>query len=112
MTCYPSTNVSMNFSFSRLISFIDPLLNISLLPLLIKAYQSSEVQCPHEVFLISPNDTPEEIFRQYPPTFISVGGLDPLLVFNQKLIFINCFLQRMIQYQLQVNYKNVIFQFL
>eukprot|EP01080_Neovahlkampfia_damariscottae_P008829 gene8829-778_t len=81
MTCYPSTNVSLNFSFSRLVSLIDPLLNISMLPLLLKAYQNSEHNIFKEGknFFLSPSETPKDIISKYPPTFISVGSLDPLL---------------------------------
>jgi acetyl esterase/lipase len=68
----------MDISFSRLMSVVDPLLNISVLPLLIESYAGTTHK--EKEFFLSPFKTPPEFLQKYPPTFISVGSLDPLLV--------------------------------
>jgi acetyl esterase/lipase len=68
----------MDLSFSRLMSVVDPLLNISVLPLLIESYIDPTNK--EKEFFLSPFKTPLEFLKKFPPTFISVGSLDPLLV--------------------------------
>jgi acetyl esterase/lipase len=70
--------VSMDLSFSRLMSVVDPLLNISVLPLLIESYVDTTIK--EKEFFLSPFKTPPAFLKKFPPTFISVGSLDPLLV--------------------------------
>lgn len=74
---YPATNISKSPSTSRIISYIDPLVNINFLKLCSENYPQENNNIIQNAFL-SPAFAPDVILEQFPPTFICVGGLDPL----------------------------------
>jgi acetyl esterase/lipase len=81
---YPATYLDLSPSASRIISFLDPLLNYKILELCGMEYYLN----PNRLHvknnakrnpLISPCMAPIEILQKFPRTYINVGALDPLL---------------------------------
>lgn len=75
---YPALYVNVAWSPSRLLSFFDPLLPLSILDLCLRAYVP-DGERPHDNPLISPLVAPSEALRALPPVAIIAGSLDPLL---------------------------------
>jgi acetyl esterase/lipase len=75
---YPALYVNVAWSPSRLLSFFDPLLPLSIIDICLRAYVP-DGERPHENPLISPMVTPPESMRTLPPIAIVCGSMDPLL---------------------------------
>lgn len=74
---YPATYLAESPSSSRILSLIDPILNYGLLKLCTNTYTHPNSNPKTNPFL-SPLVAPDEILKQFPPTYINVGSLDPL----------------------------------
>lgn len=88
---YPSTNLAENPSPSRMLSMVDPLLNFKVLKILNRAYVPAHIN--QYDFNVSPCFAPDDHFRAYPKTLISVASLDPLFddsYYMAKRIGYNC----------------------
>lgn len=75
---YPALYVNVAWSPSRLLSFFDPLLPLSILDLCLRAYVP-EGEHPHANPFISPLVASSEALKALPPIAVIVGSLDPLL---------------------------------
>lgn len=76
---YPATYLTESISPARLCSLIDPLVNFTFLKMCGDSYLNKEIG--HDGLnnpFISPAIMPDEILKQFPPTYINVGTLDPL----------------------------------
>lgn len=77
---YPALYVNVAWSPSRLLSFFDPLLPLSVLELCVKSYlPAGEEQKGQECELISPVVAEPDTLRGLPPITMVCGSLDPLL---------------------------------
>ena len=74
---YPATYMHSEISCARLISLIDPLLNLRMLRALLPAYVPKQFQSSN--MYISPAQMPDAILAQFPTTRLIVGQCDPLL---------------------------------
>ncbi len=77
---YPSLYVSKAWSPSRLLSFFDPLLPLSVLELCMTSYltEAQLAECTHNAY-ISPVVADPQQLRRLPPVTAVCGELDPLL---------------------------------
>lgn len=75
---YPALYVNVAWSPSRLLSFFDPLLPLSILDICLRAYVP-EGERPHDNPFISPLVASPEALKALPPIAVIVGSLDPLL---------------------------------
>lgn len=87
---YPALYVSLAVSPSRLLSFFDPLLPLSVLELCVKSYlPEGKLEKGRECSLLSPVVAKEEELRRLPRVCMVCGSLDPLLddavMFVQRL---------------------------
>lgn len=77
---YPSLYLSKAWSPSRLLSFFDPLLPLSVMELCMASYLDEEQQCRASTDpYISPVVASPQQLRDLPPVVAVVGSLDPLL---------------------------------
>jgi acetyl esterase/lipase len=75
---YPALYVNVAWSPSRLLSFFDPLLPLSILDLCLRAYVPEGAH-PHKDPFISPLVASPDALRALPPISLVAGALDPLL---------------------------------
>eukprot|EP01027_Heterolobosea_sp_BB2_P016069 GEZU01022926.1.p1 GENE.GEZU01022926.1~~GEZU01022926.1.p1 ORF type:complete len:811 (-),score=173.29 GEZU01022926.1:61-2493(-) len=75
---YPVLHFSESPSPSRLLAFLDPMVTYGFLKVCADSYISDCHDHLSNPF-ISPAIAPDEVLRQFPPTLISTGSLDPLL---------------------------------
>jgi acetyl esterase/lipase len=75
---YPALYVNVAWSPSRLLSFFDPLLPLSILDLCLRAYVP-EGERSHDNPFISPLIASPDALRALPPVALITGSLDPLL---------------------------------
>lgn len=75
---YPALYVTSAWSPSRLLSFFDPLLPVSVLELCLKSYVPENVDGAQNAY-ISPLAATDEQLKGLPPVTIICGSLDPLL---------------------------------
>lgn len=78
---YPATYLNSAPSPARLCSLIDPMVNYSFLKMCSDSYikKGDFGQDGSNNPFISPSLAPNEILKHFPPTYINVGTLDPLL---------------------------------
>ena len=77
---YPASSISVAPSTARLTALTEPLVNLAFLEVCFHAYLPEEMkQTASYNVLVSPGVVPAEFLRQFPPTYINVGSLDPLL---------------------------------
>lgn len=85
---YPALYVTTAWSPSRLLSFFDPLLPVSVLELCMKSYVPDNVDASKNA-MISPIVASDEQLKRLPPVTVICGSLDPLLddaaIFAQRL---------------------------
>ncbi|KAI0561032.1 hormone-sensitive lipase [Gracilaria domingensis] len=75
---YPALHINSAWSPSRLLSFFDPMLPLSVLELCLKSYVGEhDDNCANP--LVSPTLAPDEQLRCLPPITLLCGSLDPLL---------------------------------
>ena len=74
---YPAMYLAMSLSCARVISVVDPMLNLKMLHALLPAYIPSDYGV--ENYYVSPALVPDSILAQFPPTRILAGQCDPLL---------------------------------
>lgn len=85
---YPALYVSLAWSPSRLLSFFDPLLPMTVLELCLKSYlPHGEIDKGRTCPLLSPMVASADLLRKLPQTSIVCGGLDPLL--DDAVVFID-----------------------
>lgn len=75
---YPALYMTMSWSPSRLLSFFDPLLPLSVLYLCLRSY-IPEGADPSTDPYISPLVAPDDALRALPPITLVVGSFDPLM---------------------------------
>ncbi|CAN8073515.1 unnamed protein product [Agarophyton chilense] len=75
---YPALHITSAWSPSRLLSFFDPMLPLSVLELCLKSYVGENSQ-GHRNPLLSPTSASDEQLRCLPPISLLCGSLDPLL---------------------------------
>ncbi|KAL6074443.1 Hormone-sensitive lipase [Balamuthia mandrillaris] len=87
---YPAVTLTATGGISRLAFCHDPILNYRTLMLCQEAYLSPVQQEAAAMdYFISPGVAPNYLLAQFPPTFVILGGIDPLLddglLFAQRL---------------------------
>lgn len=87
--CYPSTFRSHVMSPSRLLSYVDPMVNVGFHRAVDSSYfgahtsdnppcSSSALTDPSTDPLLSPGIAPKELLQHFPPTYFTVASMDPL----------------------------------
>lgn len=77
---YPALYVNVAWSPSRLLSFFDPLLPLSILDMCLRSYiPEGTGEEPHRNPFISPLVADQDALRALPPVVFICGSLDPLL---------------------------------
>ncbi len=77
---FPALNLNEAPGPSRALHLNDPLVPVGLLTTVADAYFPRPLRgVPHENPYISPSFATDDVLRHFPPTFVVVGGLDPLL---------------------------------
>ena len=76
---YPATLLRDMISPARLMSFFDPMVNVSFLQMVQHNYSGGRKELLADDPLGSPAVMPDEILAQFPPIYCAVGTTDPLL---------------------------------
>lgn len=76
---YPALYVNVAWSASRLLSFFDPMLPLSVMELCVRSYLPDDDDEAHDNPFVSPVSASDEQLRKLPRIAIACGALDPLL---------------------------------